>query len=282
MGNIVTTIKRFLSNKNTITILGVLLGIVVLYIGYNWRVDQAIDTVMVPYARQTITATSEITQEMINTTEVLRNFVSSNDNLITQTSQLVNSSNPVCVNYGTSIPEGACFYREQTIECNRLSKKVTENIPDGYTLFTMSVNIHTTYGNSMYPGDYIDLYVRMNGTDNRIVFGKLIESIEILDVRDTQGNSVFLTSEIETPSELLFAVPDDLFWLLSVSTEISSLELVPVPRNASYTSNPGETAVSSEYLRNLIRSYAQEIPDQTTSGSTTTTGGNTNTPTTTE
>ena len=30
MGNIVTTIKRFLSNKNTITILGVLLGIVVL------------------------------------------------------------------------------------------------------------------------------------------------------------------------------------------------------------------------------------------------------------
>ena len=252
MGNIVTTIKRFISNKNTITILGVLLGIVVLYIGYNYRVDQAIDTVMVPYARQTITATSEITQEMINTTEVLRTFVSSNDNLITQTSQLINNSDPVCVAYGTSIPEGAFFYSEQTIECNRLSKTVTQNIPDGYTLFTMSVNIHTTYGNSMYPGDYIDLYVRMNGTDNRIVFGKLIESIEILDVRDSQGNSVFLTSQTATPSELLFAVPDDLFWLLSVSTQISSLELVPVPRNASYTSNPGETSVSSEYLRNLI------------------------------
>ena len=282
MGNIVTTIKRFISNKNTITILGVLLGIVVLYIGYNYRVDQAIDTVMVPYARQTITATSEITQEMINTTEVLRTIVSSNDNLITQTSQLINNSDPVCVAYGTSIPEGAFFYSEQTIECNRLSKTVTQNIPDGYTLFTMSVNIHTTYGNSMYPGDYIDLYVRMNGTDNRIVFGKLIESIEILDVRDSQGNSVFLTSQTATPSELLFAVPDDLFWLLSVSTQISSLELVPVPRNASYTSNPGETSVSSEYLRNLIRSYAQEIPDQTTSGGSTTTGGNTNSTTTTE
>ena len=75
MGNIVTTIKRFISNKNTITILGVLLGIVVLYIGYNYRVDQAIDTVVIPFARQTITATSEITQEMISTTEVLRSFV---------------------------------------------------------------------------------------------------------------------------------------------------------------------------------------------------------------
>ena len=79
MGNIVTTIKRFISNKNTITILGVLLGIVVLYFGYNYRVDQAIDTVMVPFAKQTITATSEITQEMISTVEVLRTFVSSRD-----------------------------------------------------------------------------------------------------------------------------------------------------------------------------------------------------------
>ena len=67
MGNIVTTIKRFLSNKNTITILGVLLGIVVLYIGYNYRVDQAISTVNVPVAKQTITATSEITQDNYET-----------------------------------------------------------------------------------------------------------------------------------------------------------------------------------------------------------------------
>ena len=110
MGNIVTTIKRFLSNKNTVTILGVLLGIVVLYVGYNYRVDQAIDTVMVPYARQTITATSEITQEMIGTMEVLRTFVSSNANLITTQAQLVNSTDPICVAYGTSVPQGALFY----------------------------------------------------------------------------------------------------------------------------------------------------------------------------
>lgn len=287
MGNIVTTIKRFISNKNTITILGVLLGIVVLYIGYNYRVDQAIDTVMVPYARQTITATSEITQEMINTTEVLRKFVSSNDNLIQQTSQLVSTTTPMCVTYGTSVPEGSFFYSEQVVTCNSMPNSILDDMPDGYTTFSMSVNIHTTYGNSMYPGDYIDLYVRMNGTDNRIIFGKLIESIEIRDVRDNQGVSVFLTSESKTPAELLFAVPDDLFWLLNVATEINSLELIPVPRNASYTSNPGETSVSSEYLKNLIRTYAQEIPDQpiygTTSGSTNTnTNANNNEVNTTE
>ena len=52
MGNIVTTFKRFLSNKNTVTIIGVMLGIVVLYVGYNYRVNHAIETVSIHYAKQ--------------------------------------------------------------------------------------------------------------------------------------------------------------------------------------------------------------------------------------
>lgn len=273
MGNIVTTFKRFLSNKNTITIIGVLLGIVVLYIGYNYRVDQAIDTISIPYAKKTITATSEITQELIGTTEVLRSFVNSKDNLVTQTNQLINNTDPKCVTYGTSVPEGGFFYSEQVVSCSSAPNDPLQNMPDGYAAFSMSVNIHTTYGNSMYPGDYIDLYVKMTN-EGKIVFGKLIESIEILDVRDSQGNSVFLTSEAKTPAELLFAVPEELFWLLNVSSYISGLDLIPVPRNASYTSNPGETSVSSEYLRRLIRDHAQTIPDYGPSGGSTQTNNN--------
>ena len=262
MGNIVTTIKRFLSNKNTITILGVLLGIVVLYIGYNYRVDQAIDTVMIPYAQQTITATSEITQDLISTTEVLRSFVSSNSNLITETGALINATDPKCITYGTSVPQGAFFYNEQVISCSASPNDPLQNMPDGYTAFSLAVNIHTTYGNSMYPGDFIDLYVKMTSRDNKIIFGKFIEKIEILDVRDSQGVSVFLTSEAKTPAELLFAVPEDLFLLLSKATYVSGVDIIPVPRNASYTTNPGETAVTSEYLRNEIEFYTQDIPDE--------------------
>ena len=142
MGNIVTTIKRFLSNKNTITILGVLLGIVVLYIGYNYRVDQAIDTVMIPYAQQTITATSEITQDLISTTEVLRSFVSSNSNLITETGALINTTDPKCITYGTSVPQGAFFYNEQVISCSASPNDPLQNMPDGYTAFSLAPGHH--------------------------------------------------------------------------------------------------------------------------------------------
>ena len=40
MGNIMISIKRFLGNKNTVTILGVIIGIAVLYFGYNIRVNR--------------------------------------------------------------------------------------------------------------------------------------------------------------------------------------------------------------------------------------------------
>ena len=40
-----------LGNKNTVTILGVLVGIAVILIGYNYRVNNAVKPVEVPYAK---------------------------------------------------------------------------------------------------------------------------------------------------------------------------------------------------------------------------------------
>ena len=38
MKNFQMTLKKILSNKNTVTVLGVLLAIVILYVGYNYRI----------------------------------------------------------------------------------------------------------------------------------------------------------------------------------------------------------------------------------------------------
>ena len=111
---------------------------------------------------------------------------------------------------------------------------------------------------------YIDLYFKGLDESRRIIFGKLIESIEVLDVRDQQGQHVFETSmEARVPAVLVFAVPDEMFSLLKKANYISgsSVEIIPVPRNASYTSNPGETRVSSTYIKDFILSKSVAIPD---------------------
>ncbi len=74
------------------------------------------------------------------------------------------------------------------------------------------------------------------------------------------------TVESRTPSELLFAVPNDMYELLMKTGYISgsSIEIVPVPRNGSYSANPGEKRVSSDYLRNFVLSKSAVVPQNTT------------------
>ena len=42
MNNLIVGIKKFFTNKNTVTVVGVVLAIIVLYAGYNMRINQAI------------------------------------------------------------------------------------------------------------------------------------------------------------------------------------------------------------------------------------------------
>ena len=106
MGNIITTVKRFLGNKNTVTILGVILGIVVLYIGYNYRVKQATTPVTVPYAKEEISSRTLITSDMIGYMEVSSSVVNESPNMITNASELINNY----VAFGTTIPANSLFY----------------------------------------------------------------------------------------------------------------------------------------------------------------------------
>ncbi len=273
MGNIGATIKRFLSNKNTITILGVILGIVVLYVGYNWRVSSAIEQVTIPYATKTLTATTPITKDVVGSTQVLRSFVTGNENLIQSSGNLTGGTTNNCVNVGTSIPKGAFFYTEQVVNCNSISSNVFDNMPDGYRPVSIEVNLRSTYGNSMYPNNSIDIYVRTTDEDRKLVYGEFITKLPILDVRDSAGKSLYYgTSSNGTPSVLLFAVPNcdsagtNLYLLLSKASMLSDIELVPVPGNKSYTSEVGETTVSSEYLKQMIINKTAIIPDENVSG----------------
>lgn len=256
MGNIGETIKRFFTNRNTITILGVIIGVIVLWGFYNWRVKQATNPIQVPYAKQTITATTEISEDMIGYIEVNSKFLN-NAKIITNAGQLIGKY----ITTGTSIPEGGLFYQDQVVEKDSLPNTVFENIPAGYTIFSLSVDLHSTYANSIYPGTRIDIYMKAPDDSGKIMYGMLINSIEVLAVRDSNGSNVFDQSPPSSPSELLFAVPDEMYKLLTRATYLSSVELVPVPRNKTYTAEAGETRYGSNELKNYIESKTISIED---------------------
>lgn len=258
MGNLVTTIKRFLGNKNTVTILAILAGVIVLWYFYNYRVNQAITTISVPYAVKGIDTGKKIEKDNIDYKQLTQSSLKDSD-IITSSSQL--EGKYICE--GTAIPTNGFFYASQICEEEELPNSVLDVIPDGYTLYNLSVNNEMTYANSIMPGDYIDLYLSAVDDDRQVIFGKLIESIEVAKVTDSSGKDVFWDSTAGDSAFLIFAVPDEYHKLLEVAELISgySIKITPVPRSKSYTQNPGETQIASSTLKNFIMSKAATYVD---------------------
>ena len=93
--NIVTSLTRFFKNKNTVTILGVIAVIAILYFGYTQQIKSQTNPVRVPIAKQTIQPGTLITTDMIDYVSIPKIGVS--DNVI----RAVNSIVGKYTNYNT-------------------------------------------------------------------------------------------------------------------------------------------------------------------------------------
>ena len=257
MGNITTQLKRFLSNKNTVTLLLIIVGAIIMYAFYNWRVKTAVSTTYICASTQEISPRTTITEEMTTTKKVLTSQVE--ENVIADCSQVVGKMS----SYATQIAQNSPFYKSYVMEAKDMPDSAFAEIPDGNTIYNLAVDFNSTYGNSVFPGDFIDLYLRTNNdATGQLVYGRFIESIKVLGVKDSSGKNVFeTTAENRQPAQLLFSVPEDLYLLLKKS-EFLGLQIVIVPRNNNYTEKQGETYVSSDYLKQLVLSQTANIPDE--------------------
>ena len=129
MGSLLNTFKKFFTNKTTVTILGVVVGVAVLFGFYTYRVNNAVNPTRVPVATRTIAATEEITSADIKMEEIGSSFLT--DDIITSTNELVGKY----INTGTSIPEGGMFYTSQIVEKEELPNSIFDEILVGYTIF---------------------------------------------------------------------------------------------------------------------------------------------------
>ncbi len=261
MGNLTTGLKKFMQNKNTVTVVGVILAIIVLYVAYTWRINKAVNPQVVPYAAEQINAGTQITESMIATREVPPSMISGD--------VLINKGD-IIDKYAaadTVIPEGSLFYRRSVVEKEQLPANIILDYPKGHVLYNLSVSTESTYGNSVYPGNYIDIYLKaVNKIDesnpaaltadaDKIMLGKLMSNIKVLAVKDSDGNPVFQNiDENRKPAMIVFAVPEEYYILLKkaeyMRTYDTSLNIVPT--NESLKDEPADLEISSDQLKEWI------------------------------
>lgn len=258
MNHVAMSLKKVLSNKNTVTIIGVAVAILVLYIGYNMRIKSMTDPSPVPYALETLKSGTRITSEQVGTMNVPKAALKGT--YIAESSKVIGKY----VSADSIIPEGSLFYSRSVVEKDQLPGVEGLEYPDGYVLVNFEVNMETSYGNLLYPGDYMDLYLKIRYTgenvneadSNKLTVGKLISNVKILKVVDSNGDNVFEdVEEKKTPAQVIFAVPSEYHILLRKVMYLRTYEadLIPVPTKVN-SAEPPEVTISSTQLVDFINS----------------------------
>ncbi len=246
--NVIEKIKKLLLNRNTVTILGVLAGVIALWFAYSITLDKAVKPTRVPVAVKDIPAGSIITKDDIEYVDINRDVLKK-ASIITSSSQLIN----YYVNNNTSVTKGSMFYTSQVVKKDELIDRDLEIIPENYKIYWLSVDNTTTYANSIYPGDKIDLWL-LTKVENNYVYEPFITNIEVLSVKDSKGQNVFDVNSGRTPAVLAFAVPNDIFVYLSKVGFLSGMSLYPVPINKNNADKDATTEISNKELQTLIDS----------------------------
>ncbi len=250
-------IKKLSKNVVTMLMIGVL--VVILFLFYSKRVNDSINPITVPYAKQYIKKGTEITKDLVGTTIVPPSMLS--DTVIRTQSDVIGKY----ANADTDIPKGSLFFERNVVDKEELPANIILDIPEGYVLYNLSVDSFSTYGNAVYPGNYIDIYLKAmtvsignqtnSGKEKKVVLGKLVQNVKVIAVKDYSGKAVFKNiEEGRQPAFLIFAVPADMYVLLKKAEYLRTYDsmLIPVPTRESLKAEPGEIKYSSEALKKWI------------------------------
>ena len=271
MNSLLIEVKRFFKNKNTVTIFLVVFCLALLYFAYNYRIKKATEPQSIPYALKTLEPRTKVTADMVGTRKVPGSIVAGN--VITNTNDIIGHY----VSNKVEIPKDSIFYKNSLLTWDELPSSLYEDIPEGNTIVYLPVDMDSTYGNSIFEGNYIDLYFKGTDNDGKILIGKFIESIQVKAVTDSSFNNIFEKSDkLSSPAYLIFSVPEDMHLLLRKAMYVFGEKcLIPVPRNAEYSENPKYESprISSVYLQNLILSKTVNYNETNINNSTTNNGG---------
>lgn len=258
------SINKFLKNKNTVTILGVLACLVILYAGYTMRINQKTALIDVYYANQTIQPKTLITDEMVSRTQVPADFIKGD--YYTSYNDIVGKYS----NYNTMIANGSIFYLDLLVEEENLPDALFYDVNEGERIISFPVTMESTYGNSIMPSNKVDIYVKLIDNKDKIVYGQFYEKIEVLAVKDSSGNNVFESSEeVRTPEYIYFSLDEAKYLLFSSLQYVQEyyddyeIEIVLVPNTMEFEAEEKTaTEVTSDYLYEFTLDKLAQIDDQ--------------------
>ena len=208
------------------------IGLVVLVLtlllitGCGKKEEKIVKKITVPYAITDISPRTKITSDMIGTKKVA---VDELDNVYTKVEDIIGKYVTDKYNVNFKISKGDLFKKNDIVELEDLPDPLITQYPDDHILVYTNIYMDRTYGDMIYPGDYIDIYLKAFG--NEIVIGKLVENVRVLDSEDICADVALCKNLNEVQAKITFAVPEEINDLLHKVANIKdySVTMIAVP-----------------------------------------------------
>lgn len=247
--------KGFLS-KELVTILGVLAIVAILYFTYNYQLNKNLEIISsVPVAKEKIKGGTRITGDNIDYIDVPASTLRT-VKAITNAQDIVGKY----VNYDTIIPANSLFYEEVLSDTDTAPNSIFEDLLEQDAAIMISVDLEKTYGNTIMPGDIVDIYVDAEHTkkDGNIEYitGPLVTDARVLAVLDSSGNNVFADHENKLyPSYFVFTLEREIIQLIRKAQRLNGSEyamtIYPVVDGKSYKGD-GVAEINHSQIEDLI------------------------------
>ncbi len=178
-------------NKNKIVlsfIMCIILCITTIYT-YNAAVNKSLDLILVPVANKHLKSGQLITVDDIDYLEVCQHL--KDPFYIVDVDKIINKR----VEIFNSVAQNSMFYTELLTEESEISDSSIYKLNSGEVAVQIDADIKSSYANSIIVGHNVDLYYQgdatsYNSNENIIVYGQIVKSARVIDVKDKDGFSM--------------------------------------------------------------------------------------------
>lgn len=257
--------KKKMLSKELVSIIGVILIVGILYFAYNYTLNKNLEvSTNIPVAATRILPGHRITQDDIKYIDVPASTLRTIGALTDATTIL-----DKYVIYDTVIPEGSFFYDTALSQTNQSPDSIFENLSDEQVAITIDVDLKSTYGNSIMPGNKVDIYVkaeRITKGESEYIIGPLVTNAEVLAVKDASGNDVFADHQNKlTPSAFMFAMPKDIANVMLKAQRLEAteygVELFPIV-TGQFDAEGYDTVLSQNEIKDMIENATVAIQEE--------------------
>ena len=280
MNNLAISLKKFFTNKNTVTIIGVVAVLAILYFLYSKQIAKETKKENVPVAEHTISPLTYIESGDITHVEVAH--AAKPEGVILVDSQIIGKY----TGENVTIPKGGMFTKEQLVTEDELPGPwltLVDTKTKGEMPYYFSVNVTTTFGNSIQPDEYVDMYIKTydEKEEGKLIYTKLYENLKVLAVTEGSGKNVFRsTNDIGTPSFLNFGIPVSEQEIIKKAELLNGtdIDLIIIPQGGKNRRGQEKELRVNTYMRNYIAEKTVEVerPTESTDENNNTSNSNTN------